>query len=160
MNSFQLAILIGAVLTALFTWHLPHARIWIALGAVNALACNIFYAYNLPYPAAFTLALDAVMCLTIHWFARERWELGLFVIFQFSVLVSILHLASVIDGDDTYRLTLELVNWAALLMIAGTAILGGAGGHVLYDRWDRYIRRAYFYLRSPPSKDHWRKVRY
>lgn len=159
MNIFQIAMLAGACTVALIGHKLPHAWLWISLGAVNAIACDIFYAYNLPYPAAFTLACDALLCLTVHWFARERWELGLFVIFQFSVLISVLRLWSVIDGEDTYRLALELCNWAALLMIAGTAILGGAGGHVLRNAWRDYVLRAYRYLRSPPKTPHWRKVR-
>jgi hypothetical protein len=159
MNVFQIAMLIGAGVAALISYKLPHALMWISLGAVVAVACDIFYAYNLPYPAAFTLACDALICLTIHWFAKEKWETGLFLIFQFSVLVSLLRLASVIDGEDTYRLALELCNWAALFMIAGTAILGGAGGRILYGAWRSYVLGAYRYLRSPPKADHWRKVR-
>jgi hypothetical protein len=159
MNGFQIAMMAGAAIAVIVSWKLPHALLWVFLGTVNAVACDLFYAYNLPYPAAFTLACDALMCLTIHWFARERWELGLFIIFQFSVLISVLRLWSVIDGEDTYRLALELCNWAALLMIAGTAILGGAGGHVLRNAWSGYVRGAYRYLRSPPKTDHWRKVR-
>ena len=159
MNVFQIAMMAGACTAALVAHKLPHAWLWIALGAVNAIACDTYYAYNFPYPAAFTLACDALLCLTVHWFARERWELGLFVIFQFSVLISVLRLWSVIDGEDTYRLALELCNWAALLMIAGTAILGGAGGHVLRNAWRAYVLGAYRYLRSPPKTPHWRKVR-
>lgn len=159
MNVFQIAMLIGAVVAALVSYKLPHALMWISLGAVVAIACDVFYAYNLPYPAAFTLACDALMCLTIHWFAREKWETGLFLIFQLSVLISLLKLASVIDGEDTYRLALELVNWAALFMIAGTAILGGAGGRIFHNSWNSNVWRAYRYLRSPPKTAHWRKVR-
>lgn len=159
MNEFQIAIAVGAVVSALIARNLPHAWLWISLGAVNAVACDIFYSYNLPYPAAFTLACDALMCLTIHWFAKERWELGAFILYQFSVLISIFRLSSIIDSEDTYRLTLELINWAILLMIAGTAILGGAGGHVLRNAWRAYVSGAYRYLRSPPKTAHWRKVR-
>lgn len=159
MNEFQLAIMAGAAVAAFASRKLPHAWLWISLGAANSVACNIFYAYNLPYPAAFTLACDALMCLTIHWFAKERWELGLFLIYQFSVLISILRLASFIDGEDTYRLTLELINWAALFMIAGTAILGGAGGYVIRSAWRSYFLGAYRYLRSPPATAHWRTAR-
>ena len=156
MNGFQIAIMVGAAVTAIVSWNLPRAFLWISFGTIVAIACDVAYAYKLPYPEAFTLACDALMCLVIHWFAKEKWEMGTFIIFQFSVLISLLRMGSFIDGKDTYRLALELCNWAALIMIAGTAIIGGAGGRVLHDHWVSYIRRAYLYLRSPPKSDHWR----
>ncbi len=163
MNEFQLAIAVGAIVTAFAARKLPHAWLWISLGAAIAVACDIYYAYNLPYPAAFTLACDALICLSIHWFSRERWELGVYIVFQFSVLISVARLGTVVgifnavDSEDTYRLALELVNWAGLAMIFGTAILGGAGGYALRSAWLRYVRGAYRYLRSAPQTDHWRR---
>ncbi len=158
MNVFQIAIAAGATLAMVLSWRLPHAFMWICIGTVNAVACDIFYSYNLPYPAAFTLALDALMCLTIHWFAKEKWESGLYIIFQFSVLMSVFHLGGLINDDDAYRLALELCNWAALLMIAGTAMLGGIRDRAFYRSWRSYFSGAYRYLRSPPETNHWRKA--
>lgn len=161
MNEFQIAIMAGAAITALIARKLPHAWLWISLGAVNAIVCNYFYHYNLPYPAAFTLACDALMCLVIQAVARERWEISIFILYQFSVLVSAARLAtvvgiwSVIDSEGTYRLTLELINWAILFMIFSTAILGGARGYALRSAWLRYVSWAYHYLRGPPKTNHW-----
>lgn len=158
MNEFQIAIAIAALLVCAVSYKLPHSWLWIGLGTASVVACNSVFAYNFPYPAAFNLAADALMCLTISWYAREKWESVLYRIFQFSVLVSIIRMWMGADSEDTYRLALEFCNWAALLMIAGTAVLGGAGGRAFLGTWRSRFRSAYIYLRRPPAKDHWRKV--
>lgn len=158
MNEFQIAIAAGAFVAAVLSYKLPHAWLWIGLGTVSVIVCNVSFNYNFPYPAAFNLACDALMCLTISWLAKEKWEMGLYRIFQASVMVSIARMIVGADSEDTYRLALELCNWAALLMIAGTAILGGASGRDFLGSWRAYVRRAYVYLRRPPKTAHWRKV--
>ncbi len=160
LNEFQLAILVGAIIAALISYKLPRALLWMFLGGTVAVACDFYYAYGLPRPAAFTLASDALLCLSIHWFAKERWELRIFNIYQLSVLISLLRLPGVIASPYVYTLLLELLNWAALLFIAGTAILGrvGAGDYLFYRDWRSRVHRAYTYLRSPRETAHWRKA--
>lgn len=159
MNEFQIAILVGAIVTALISARLPHALLWILLGGTVAVACDFYYSYDLPYPAAFTLACDALLCLSIHWMAKERWELRIFNIYQFSVLISLFRLPGVIASEYAWVTMLELCNWAALLFITGTAILGkvGASDYFFHRSWRAHFSRAYSYLRAPRKSAHWSK---
>jgi hypothetical protein len=119
-------------------------------------------AYDLPYPAAMNLACDALLCLLIDRYANEKWELRLFNIYQFSVLVSVLRLTETITSGYVYATMLELCNWVALLLITGTAIMGKVrsnDGIVLRYSWGAYFRRAYTNLRRPRETPHWWKVR-
>lgn len=158
MNEWQMIISAAAIIVAALSYKLPHAVMWIALGAANAVACDVFYAYGLNYPAAFTLACDCLVCLCINWFATEKWESGLFAVFQVSALISILRLSGILAEEGDYLLLLELCNYAALALIGGTAILGGAGDRLLRRRWRSYVLWAYHYLRAPPAKAHWWKA--
>lgn len=161
MNIFQTALLIGAALTALISWKLPHALLWICLGGINVVAGYIYLYRELPHPTAFIFATDCLICLAVHWLAKERFELWIFHAYQFSVLISLLRLAGVLVNEYLYFTLLELVNWAVLLLISGTAILGwvGKSGRFFLSPWRPYVLRASTYLRSPRSKDHWSKVR-
>lgn len=161
MNVFQIALLIGAVITALISYNLPHALLWICLAGANVVVCDIFYSYDLPYPAAFTLAADALLCLLIHWLATEKWEIGIYIIYCISVLVSVLKLWGALPSDYIYRTLLECINWAALFLITGTAILGkvGASGSFFSYNWRGYVWGAYHYLRRPRKTPHWSRVR-
>lgn len=159
MNGPQLAILAWAIGTALVSYRLPHAVLWICLAGADAVACDLYRSAELAYPAAFALASDALLCLAIHWLARERWELRLFNIYQLSVLISVLRLPSMIAPEYAYDMLQELCNWAALFLIAGTARLEGLGARGIFPRgfWGAYIHRAYSHLRAPRSTPHWTK---
>jgi len=170
MNEFQIAILIAAIGTAIASRHIPHAVMWICLGAVNAVICDLYYASGLAYPAAITLLCDAMMCIAIDWCAREKWELRLFQVFQFSVLLSVFRLLEVVlqneayifvPSHETYVFWLEICNWAALVLIAGTAFLerlrADDDGYYFRRPWRGYIRDAYSALRGARQTSHWRK---
>lgn len=158
MNIFQISMLLGAAITALISIKLPHAFMWICLAGANAVVCDLFYAYDLPYPAAFTLACDCLLCLSIHWLAEERWEIGLYVIFAVSVSISLLHMWVLADAY-LYRMLLEICNWAALLLISGTAIVGrvGSSDHFLHRSRRHYVADALASLRRPRKTPHWSK---
>lgn len=159
MNVFQISIAIGALFTAYMAWNLPNAVRYILLGSVVAIACDVYYASGWPYPAAFTFACDALICLYIHWVATEKWEFALYSVFLASVVVSLLRIPSLIADEYTYRLSLELLNWLALLVMFGMAILEGKrGDRVLHDTWLSHVRWLVHYLRSPRSRPHWSKV--
>jgi hypothetical protein len=160
MNIFQIALLVGAGVTALISWKVTHALLWIGLAGVNAVAGYLYLWRDLPHPTAFIFAADCLLCLAVHWLAKERYELWIFHAYQFSVLISLLRLAGVITNEYLYFTLLELVNWAVLLLISGTAILGkaGASGRFFLHPWRPYVLRIGNYLRSPRAKDHWSKV--
>lgn len=157
MNEFQIALLIGAAITVLISWKIPHSLLWVCLGAADAAACDLWYSYGLVYPAAFTLAADALLCLTIDWLANERWEFKIFNLYRLSVLISVFNMLGIIASGYVYATMLELIDWAVLLQIGGTGIMGrvGGSGYFFHYRWRAYFSHAYSRLRSPRKSPHW-----
>lgn len=159
MNSFQIALLIGATITALISSHLPRAWLWIGCGAVSFIASTAYARYGLPYPPAFTLACDAAVCLAIYGLAKEKWELLAYDVFRLSVLISLLHLFGAIESHWLYVVALELCNWLALLVIGGTAILAGvAGENSTFGPWLVRLRGAQLSLRKARPARPWYEV--
>lgn len=159
MNEFQAALLIGALITAIIAFRLPRAWRWIAAGAASFVASTAYYRYGLPYYPAFTLVCDAAVCLSVYAWARERWEEKIYHIFQLSVLISLLYMSNVIADHWLYVVSLELLNWAALLTIGGTALLdrikGNAGSP--YDRRWSNIHSSDLALRASRRSHPWHK---
>lgn len=163
MNEFQFVLLVGAIITALLSRRLPRSHLWIAAGASSFVVSTAWWRYDMPYPPAFTLGLDAAVCLLIYFFGRERWEERIYQIFQLSVLVSLVYLAGPIEiGTFTihmshwlYVVMLEICNWLALAVIGGTAILDGIKEHESgagYARGHRvrHARASWREVRSSP----------
>lgn len=90
-------LLIGAIVVAIISRRLPRSRIWIAAGIVSFVVTTAWARYSMPYPPAFTLAVDAGVCLLIYFFGEEEWEDKVYTIFQLSVLISLVYLAGPID---------------------------------------------------------------
>ena len=160
MNVFQIALLVGVAVTALISWRLPNALLWILVAGADAVACDVYYAYDGARPAVFTLCVDCLVCLAIHWLAKERYEIWLFRVMQLSVFVSVLRIIGVLEWSYIYATTLELINWLALLLISSTAILGRVGASELFfHSWVRsFLLGAYSYLRRPRKTAHWSQV--
>jgi len=159
INDFQLALLIGALITAIISFHLPRAWRWIAAGFVSFAASTAYYRYGLPYSPAFTLVCDASVCLAVYAWARERWEERIYNIFQLSVLISLLYMSNVIADHWLYIVSLELLNWAALLTIGGTAIwdrIKGNAGNPHDRRWAD-LHRSHIALRASRRSHPWHK---
>jgi hypothetical protein len=159
MNIFQILLLVGAGVTALISWKLPHALLWIGLAGLNAVAGYVYVGRGLPHPVAFIFAVDCLLCLAIHWLAKEKYELLIYNCYQVSVFISLLRLVGLIKNEYLYYLLLELVMWVAMLLISGTAILAmvGGSGRYFHSAWRPYARRIGGYLRSPRSSSHWSK---
>lgn len=161
MSVWQFSLAIGALISAVVAMKLPRSSMWIAIMAGNFILCTVYARSGLSYPPAFTLALDTLTCLAIDYYAREKWELRLFNIYQISVLISVLRLFGIVDSKYIYVLSLELCNWLALLLIGGTAVLDRIRrhDHSIRHRWRVLLHSSYHYLRSSRPTNHWRKVR-
>lgn len=124
MDPFELALLIGAAITAAVSISDRRALLWIAIGAANfAITTTWARQGHPPPPTAFvTGVFDAGMCLLIITFGRHRWERALGFVVQFMVLVSFARVAGMLNDRFLYVVTLELANWAALFVIGGTHI--------------------------------------
>lgn len=159
MSEFQAALLIGALITAIISRKLPHAWLWIRVGALSFIASTAYSRYGLPYPPAFTLACDAAVCLAVYHKAVEMWEVYFYKVFRASCLISLLYLFGFVGSHWTFVVALELCNWAALLLIGGTAILAGnAGGNHSVASWVGRVHSFRSALRAPRSESPWHKV--
>jgi len=124
MNSFQIALLVGAIITMRVAWRLPRAALWIMVGATDFAATTAYARYGLPNPTMFTLGVDAAVCVSIFFIGKRAWEFpGLYLVFQGMVLASLLNLAGLIGTHWSYVALLELLNWIGLAIIGGTAVL-------------------------------------
>lgn len=163
MNEFQVALLLGAVFVAVVSSNLPRSNLWIAAGAASFIASTAWSRYGMPFPPAFTMGCDALVCLAIYFLARERWEEWLYRVFQASTLISLVYLAGPIEIGSVvitmshwlYVVTLEIANWAALLLIGGTALLEWSREHEdSADRpWNMRLLRARNFGRSARAKN-------
>src|SRR5882724_10949682 len=122
MSPFETALLCGVIVAALVSWNDWRALLMLAAGTSDYIVTSAWYDYGLPLHPCFTAIVDSSVCLLIYLtamrFGGRRWQLPLFTVFQFSVLVSFTKL---FDGpsDYLYALLLELVNWAAITIIVG-----------------------------------------
>ncbi len=124
MDQWELALLIGAGLTAVISISDRRALLWLALGAADFAITTTYARHAIPLmPAAFvTGMIDSSVALLLITFAQRRWERALGYIFQGMVLVSFVRLTGLLADHFVYVVTLELANWAALLVIGGSAI--------------------------------------
>lgn len=129
ISGFQLALIIGAALCAIYSRNIPRATLWILAGAASFIASTAWSRFGLHYPPAFTLALDASISLSLYLIGNERWETRLANIFRAQVLVSLIYLTGPITifktefifNHNIYVICLEFLNWAALAVISYTA---------------------------------------
>jgi hypothetical protein len=135
VNEFQIALLIGAALTAALSWRLPRSLLWISAGVASFVLSTAWARYGLPYPAWFTGVCDASVCLLVYFFGRLKWEMGIGYLFQASVLLSIGYLTGVIGPHYAYIVGLEAINWAALLFINLTVVTSLLGKNGVRSSW-------------------------
>lgn len=153
MSGFQLSLLVAAAFVSIISSRLPRATLWIFAGGVNFIASTAWWRYGLPYPPAFTMALDSVMCLAIYFFCKEIWEERLFRVFQLSVLCSLVFLAgpisilgiTIVMSHHIYIISLELCNWGALVIIATPTIIDMAKHYEIDTnlRWGHNVRNSH-----------------
>jgi len=162
MNEFQLALLIGLLITGLISSRLPRAWLWLACGAASFVVSTAYARYGLPHAPAFTLACDSAVCLAVYFFGVEKWEIsGIYRIFQLSVLISLFRLSNIIVDQWVYIVALEILNWVALLLIGATSILDRARaneGHSDWD-WHPHLHRSDLALRRSRQTQPFHKVR-
>lgn len=109
--------------------------LWIAAIVVDLYASTLWWTNDLPFGDVATAACDFTLCVLIYFLARYIWELWLFLLFQLSVLVSIVDLASGIAapgwlGHDTYSTALELINYLAFIVV------GSVSGFAIANRFN------------------------
>lgn len=177
MSVYDWYLAIAALVTAVVAWrlHLKRSLLWIAWLAAD-FALSLGYMY-LPKPqgpgiwwppdSGVNMMLDATVAVMIWVYGKRQWEtssrsISLFNLMRFSVAVNLIYTTGEILGQppipphEIYAIILEVINYLALLLICGTAILNGLGerGHH-FSRWPmgslRWSREALF-TRHRPSE--------
>lgn len=147
MSGYHISLLIVAAVTALIAWRVPRAKLWIGALAASFVV-SVTYLYLVPQgygpdgswraPASLIAGLcDASVAAMIYWFGKRRWEtVGLYSLVLLSVAVNLLYATGElfyfppIPPREVYAIILEIINYAALLLIGGTGILNRIGaGH-------------------------------
>jgi|ERR1700749_2953508 len=161
MSVFEILLLLAATAVLLLSVVAGNVRgvLWIIAVMLDAVLSDAYGKTGLPYPEVIMAALDFTVCIAIWLGAANKWELWLFSLMQFSMLVSILDLAAGIVVPDwidreTYLLVLEIINYAVLFLIGGVssfAISGRIGG-AAFRPWHRLFSADYF-VRGSLRKD-------
>lgn len=156
MSPWQLALLCGALVTLFLSMRLPRAWLWIFMAALSFILSTAYARMDWPYPAHFTAGCDIMVCLSVYFFGRRQWEMMIWRLFQLSVGISLLYIARLIGPHWAYVVSLELVNWALLLMISGAGIVQWVavnGGSSFYWRMRglRVVNRALSAQRAQPA---------
>lgn len=131
---------------------------WRAWGWLLAIACSyvvstIYWRSGMPYGAFIAGMCDATVCLGLYHFARVKWELWVWRLFQFSVAVNLIYSAMTIGViasrfHNEYSVILETVNWIALAFIGGSGAMPPIGAHDV-DPADHSIRGRFLRLVRP-----------
>lgn len=165
INDFQLALLIGALITAIVARKLPHSWLWISVGAMSFVASTAYYRLGYPYYPLATLFFDGCWSIAIYGKAKERWELLLMRLVQCSILISLVYSYLLFFQETAahhwlYIALLEAVNWAALAMIFGTAALDRirANGDSTAHHWLSGFHLHLHALRSSRTSVPWHKI--
>lgn len=123
-NVWAYSILIMAVIAFIASWSLPRAKLWIALAMASFIASGLQWDYgDKTLHPVFTFTCDATVCLCVHIWAQEKWELGVYGIFLMSVATSLLKLALFITDPILYASLLELWNYLFLAWVTGMGIM-------------------------------------
>lgn len=177
MSEWNWYFLIAALAVAWTSKDVPRAWLWIALGAASYTISVIYWRHVPPlgYAEGVAGACDAVVCLSIYFMAKERWEKFLYVLFATSVAVNFLYLGGNIYvgtwafgfpmyiphvDHEVYSSLLEVLNALVLLLIGGMG-LGrriGATDARSHRPWS-YVHRAMQALHAPRKSPHFLAVR-
>lgn len=144
MSIYETMLLMTAtavILLSLFAGNIRGST-WVALIAIDLVVTTAWWRAGLPYGDAFTAVFDFSICAAIYFFGRHRWELYVFLIFQCSMLVSIIDLAAMIWAPgwidhDVYSSVLEILNYLAFITT------GTVSGFIFANRSDVSALRAW-----------------
>lgn len=135
MSNYHMALFIAAVITGLVSCKTPRAILWILMLAASFTASVSFAFFvrsnDLGFPhTGVTMLCDIVVFLSIREFGKERWETRLLApLVSFSAAVSLIYTTLTIfpiygtPPQLLYAITLEVINYIALLIIGGVGLL-------------------------------------
>lgn len=132
MTGVDLSLLIGLMVALAVSLGNRRAWGWLLAGAASYAVSVLYWRSGLPYAPFIAGLCDAAVCLVIYFRANFRWEMWVWRLFQFSVLVNIVYLGGTLEAwpslsHNAYSIILEAINWAALLWIGGNGAIQAIG---------------------------------
>lgn len=146
MSIYESILLITGTAAMLLSLLAGHKRgaLWIAAIMIDLVVSTAYWRADLPYGDVFTAVCDFSVCVLIFLFGRWRWELRLYLLMQFSVLISICDFAASLWSPgwidhDTYSSMLEAVNYLAFIGVGGIGAFALAAGSLPAGKpWTRF----------------------
>lgn len=131
MDAYQSALMFAAVMMASLCICARNWRgmLWIGIGVLNFIITAYYEHLGYQQHPVFTAFADGVVCLSIFMIGKYKWELLLYLVYQGSVLVSILQFLGLTAGHYSYIVALEFCNYLALAVIGmwSSALMVGDG---------------------------------
>lgn len=146
MTGVDVSLLIGLMLALAVSVGNLRAWKWLLAAAASYVVSVVYWRSGLPYAAFIGGMCDAAICLTVYFLAKFRWEMWVWRLFQFSVLVNIVYLGGELQAwpslsHNAYSIILEAINWAALLWIGGNGAIQAIGATDAFPSAGGSLRR-------------------
>lgn len=128
MTGVDIGLLVGLMLALAISIGNRRAWGWLFAAAASYAVSTLYWRSGLPYPSFIAGLCDAAICLAVYFFARLKWEMWVWRLFQVSVGVNIIYLAGSLNvipslSHNDYSVILEIINWLALAFIGGTGFV-------------------------------------
>lgn len=138
MDIWQVFLVYGAFIAWFLSENKIRSFFWIAVGASAFVMTTAWNRFDLPEAYFFAGVVDTFVCLLLYFIACYKWEMIIFKLFKFSIIISLfmvmlstttvssyvesLGILSLASIHTTYIICLEVINWAALFVIGGTGV--------------------------------------
>lgn len=160
MAWYHIVLIGAAIIAAALAWHVPRAVQWLALGALSYVSSAMWHNAGLPHGAFYGAMTNLAICYGLWIWADQRWEMRLWNCFHFMLIIDILYIVGIIRDQFTFAVSLELINLAAILLIAGTGIVQRVDGMDFgpyRHRWIDSFHRCLWPERSMASRPWWQR---
>ena len=114
MDMWQTALGFGAASVVLYRNDL-RVSIWTCLAAICFIIPDHIKIIDSVLANGF---VDAFNCILLYLFGRYQWEMRLYGIWLFSILLSLMRSVGITQTHFEYAISLEICNWAAIIVMA------------------------------------------
>ena len=122
MQWYHWTLLALTALAIVLAWRVPRAVLWVGIGALFYYLTASWHNAGLPNGVWLGAASNFAMIVLITRYGQDKWEWLLGNAFALMILIDLFHAAGYATRLQ-FAVALEIVNAAALLMIAGTGMV-------------------------------------
>lgn len=127
MTIYQMALLIGAIITVAIAHQVPRAMWWVLALALSFVLSTMWQEFGLPHREAFGTVTDLAIVAVMYVYAMQRWELWVMNCVILMILFNWIYALRYagLDVLPHYWLItgLEVANWMAIIIISATGLL-------------------------------------